>query len=1096
MRKFYKFNYVVMCIVATLLGYQTAWSQAEATPFSATLDTAEELARWQTYDVDGNVEGEQATWYLAHSDMGGDAAASYADAVNYTLIDNWLVSPAIHLEAGKQYVLKFKYYTAYYDKEQLATYISTSPEPEAEHTLLKKDLYNSYYGANETLLIPVQEADTDIYVSFQHTNLNDDGTEGFVIFIKTVEVGEMSEGAVSGKVTTSGYVGSDWVTSPVEGMNISITGPVTMETVSAADGTYSFEAVPEGTYTMNYSKFGFEGSDKSYYPTTITVNPNETTIKDLSVYKLGQALVKGTVTDNADQPILGASVSLKGYSDFVATTDANGEFIFDGVYMDGGSYDPSLYRLEVRKNGYEYLEREESLEKSWGSDDIALPAIKLTTKAVAPNKIFTEDAVTEDAQSIVNISWPIPVDNVEYKYDTGTPKEPKGYAVSSEMNIMGSVFRTPANISKIRWYRMSGPEWAETPPENINLYIINLDENGEPNGEMLYTKLGIPSKLDEWTEFELAETLSAPRGCLVALNALGYLSIATDDNEGLAEAHTQLYSNSYNGGYTYFDDKSVNWNGALMIRTESERIETEGSVKPEATFELYRFPEGTYNESDWTKVMESSSATEFTDNSFANLPRGTYRYAVKALYAGDNVTSKATVSGPVYKDQFTAVKVNVTADSDPQDANGAIIRLNDNAGHIYNASVINGIAEFPKVWKATYSLAAQQQGFSFKDITTDFNEEAEYELAINLQQNLQPVNNIDIEQVEDEYYLIYDLFADIYDGFESEDYTDFEINPVGKLGWTFIDNDQYRTYGFNGFEFPGMGSPMAACIMNPEACTPPNEHKYAHKGRRSLAFFAAYPDETEGGLVLHRSDDYMISPRLDFHKDFTFSFFAKTHMNIDGRLETIRVGYSKTGKDLSDFEWVSGDYEEVPEEEYTMFSYDMPREARYVALNNASDDVFILFVDDVKIGTGITTSGKEPAYGKTLGYKIYLDGVEQGTTEDTQWHLENLADGMHMAEVSKLYNMGESETLSITFNKASGVITTISDELRIKYFDRNLTINGVYTDASIYSMAGTLVRSGITGNEPVNCGELAAGVYIVRVNVENGQTINAKIIVK
>lgn len=56
--------------------------------------------------------------------------------------------------------------------------------------------------------------------------------------------------------------------------------------------------------------------------------------------------------------------------------------------------------------------------------------------------------------------------------------------------------------------------------------------------------------------------------------------------------------------------------------------------------------------------------------------------------------------------------------------------------------------------------------------------------------------------------------------------------------------------------------------------------------------------------------------------------------------------------------------------EVTEYSYSIPKEAKHVVLNSSSNDGFILLVDNISIGTGITHSGEQPSAGKVNGYNV------------------------------------------------------------------------------------------------------------------------------
>lgn len=1049
-------------------------------PFESPLDTPEDFARWTTYDVDGNVEGEKATWFLGKSDYGGDAAASYTDAVSWKPTDNWLVSPPVKLEADKDYALKLKYYTSYYNNEKFSILLSTSPEPSAEHTILydTEELKN-YYGGNLSVLLPDIAATGQYYISFRHHST---GIEGMCVFIKNLSLDEMKEGAVEGTVTTYDRVAD--LNRPVEGLKVILKGPGEFTAMTDAEGKYRFDAIPASDYEVTWSKFGIANES---YPRTITVTPAATLTHDIKVYPMDTQSVTGTITDNAGSPLPGAVVTLSGYATYNAKTDAEGKFRIEGIYLYNGYYD-NTYDYHISKNGFDILDGNKEIRRDYMGGDSDIGKFALTYNPVAPYSI----TVTEKNAS-VDLSWMRPVDNRLYKYDTGTADAPLGYEGAID-NILGSVYRTPMNIDAVTWYRMKGTD-ATDPPATVNILIIDLDENGEPNGEILYRKDNILSPLNDWSEVHFDSPVSAPRGFLLAINTAGYVSIAKDDGTVAAPARTQLFSNSFSGGYRYFEE--MNWPGALMLRASGEIIEN-GEFTPQVTYDLFRFEQADADSPEkWTSLGTGLADLQKIDDTFASLPRGSYRYAVKAVYSVDNLTSQPTVSDVIHKDQFTAVTVNVTADSDPADAEGTLVRLDDHAGHAYSATVASGKVAFDKVWKAVYILSISKKGFSAADASVDFNDKASYEHNASIKQDIVPVTNIDVTTEDgDAYRLRWDIFADINESFEGDGYADFEINPAGELGWSYIDNDRFPTYGFSGHTFPGMNSPMAAVIVNPAAATPVIERKYARTGQRALGFFAAYPTETSGGMELNQSDDYLISHRLDYHKDFTFSFYAKTHESQEGRLETIRAGYSLSGTEIDDFTWLTEDYVDVPEDEYTLFSYTIPAEARYVTLNNRSDDVFLLLVDDITLTTGITHSGKAPSCGSFSGYKVWLDGKHLTDTSANEWLLTDLADGEHTAEVSKVYKGGESEKLSVTFNAVSGIIDNVVARITIRYAAPALTITGDYTEASVWSVAGMKVAGGITRHAPVDLSHLAPGLYIVRASAADGSTVTAKITVR
>lgn len=989
---------------------------AEQLPFVSPLNTAEDFARWTAVDLDGNVEGEKATWYLGNTDMGGTCATSWTDATGHLPSDHLLISPALAMEGGTNYVIKFSYYTSYYNDEDLSVYLSPTPELSATAEPLERMTLNSYYGGKKTIMVPPLDEAGDYYVILRHVS---DGVKGMIVGIKDLSVGPVQEGAAEGHTYT--YISG--TKTPVEGMKVTYTGPSVYTAVSDAEGYYHIDNMTAADYTVTYEKHGYEAPS---YPYTVTVEPMQTASYDITAYQMSTKTIMGKIVDNAGNPIDGARIALTGYDNYTAVSTADGTFSIEGVLMDGG-YNSSIYQLKVKKNGFNTAEKQLSI---YPYGDFTTGDIALTYNALAPEAIDVAEA-----GGTVNVSWKAPFDTTTMAFDNGTPGRPSGYNGGTEYNVVGTVMRTPMELKKIKWYRMS-TEYSLDPPTDVILYIIGLDNNGNPDPEnFLYSNMSIPSAVDDWTEFELPTTVSAPNGCLVALSCMGYVSLAIDNNDQLPPAGTQCYSTTYNGGFTFFED--VNWKGAYMIRAEGQVIES-GNFKPARTYNLYRFEEAQKDApEEWTKLAENTTATSYADAAFAQLSRGSYQYAVEACYDVDKLTSEPVVSSPIFVEQHADLTLNVTADSDPADANGAHITLSDGNGHEYSATVADGQATFSNIWKATYTVTAQHNGFTLDATTLDLSNDDQYTKQIELKQIIRPVQNIDVTEGNGECTLVWDVFADISDNFDGNDHTDFEINPAGAAGWSYVDNDGLKTYGFGATTFPGMNAPMAAVTFNYEGTTPPLDVNPAYSGNRCLAFFAAYPTETSEGMILNTSDDYLISPRLNFHKDFKFSFRAMTYEAQDDRLERFRVGYSTTTPELDNFTYITDGYVSVPEGEPQQFTFNIPAEARYVTLNSSSYDVFMLAVDDILLSSGIKHSGMPASVGHFKGYNIYIDGNLVATQEDNTLSLNNLSAGTHTAEVSKTYAGGESEKLAITFNTTTGIEKTTADgnESKAEYYN-------------------------------------------------------------
>lgn len=201
-----------------------------------------------------------------------------------------------------------------------------------------------------------------------------------------------------------------------------------------------------------------------------------------------------------------------------------------------------------------------------------------------------------------------------------------------------------------------------------------------------------------------------------------------------------------------------------------------------------------------------------------------------------------------------------------------------------------------------------------------------------------------------------------------EGYEDFAINPTGT--WTFVDVDSSRTYGFQGIDFPGAYGPMAAIVFNPSVLEGADVLTQPYSGSKMFATFAA-----QEAL----NNDWMISPELTGGTNgYTFEFWAASLTEDYGR-ERFRIGYSTTTNDVGAFTTFvqPGNYAEVGEE-WTLFSYNIPAEAKYVALNCVSYDAFVFLVDDISIT--INEGGDDPsqiAETSTANFSIYPNPVTE-----------------------------------------------------------------------------------------------------------------------
>ena len=278
-----------------------------------------------------------------------------------------------------------------------------------------------------------------------------------------------------------------------------------------------------------------------------------------------------------------------------------------------------------------------------------------------------------------------------------------------------------------------------------------------------------------------------------------------------------------------------------------------------------------------------------------------------------------------------------------------------------------------------------------------------------------------------------------FDG--AEDHPSFEINSTYN-SWSFIDGDNSSTYQISGVTFPGSSLPMAYIIFSPSETTPPMtvEGIQPHSGNKFFAFIASNE--------VQPNNDWLISPMLN--NPTKFSFWAKSYLQVISN-ERMRVAYSVFGKEEGDFIIISGTNSISVPKVWTYYVFDIPQEAKYVAINYVSNDMFMLMVDDItieqlidtceavndlasekfNINSILLTWTKPESDLQIEGYRIFRNG--QLLNEDlftvTTYFDENLPDGEYEYCVVTYYNNG---CISDTSNYvAEMVLVGVNDVAKI-----------------------------------------------------------------
>lgn len=406
--------------------------------------------------------------------------------------------------------------------------------------------------------------------------------------------------AVTGFVTDSGN-------NPVEGAEVAIP-EIRASTKSGADGSFRFDFVPNGEFSIQAKMFGYKDSEAAKI--TVSDKDASTTIR---IEKLPVYTVSGRVLAPDGNPVEKADIALAGYTDLATTSNTDGTFSFSDVVVSDET------TVTVSKD--RYVDYTETFNLNANKD---LGDITLGYAHFAPAGITV--AASDGAASL---TWNSPSAETDFIYDSGKADTQIGFSESIGTIVIGTAFRTPMTLNSISWFTTS-----EGGPHNsVNVYIYDLDEEGNPTGTMLYSERAVRNADGQWTELTLENPVDAPRGCFVALNYPGFHGIGVDgDHKAFPfRENTYAFSTDYSSGdFAYFDSETLS--GNLMIRAAGNAWSAEG-MKPAAsdapeicTYNVWRA--SGYGSDDWTSLNSSPlTTTSFSDATWQNAPAGVYRYA-------------------------------------------------------------------------------------------------------------------------------------------------------------------------------------------------------------------------------------------------------------------------------------------------------------------------------------------------------------------------------------------------------------------------------------------------------------------------------------
>ncbi|MDE6112642.1 MAG: T9SS type A sorting domain-containing protein, partial [Bacteroidales bacterium] len=192
------------------------------------------------------------------------------------------------------------------------------------------------------------------------------------------------------------------------------------------------------------------------------------------------------------------------------------------------------------------------------------------------------------------------------------------------------------------------------------------------------------------------------------------------------------------------------------------------------------------------------------------------------------------------------------------------------------------------------------------------------------------------------------------------------------------------------------------------------------------------------GIDLNYAHDWLIMPAaIQTGEPQWISFMARS-LDIDFK-EAFRVAYSTSDPDTVDFIRVSQKNTYV-NSMWTRFTFDLPANAKYVAIEYMSANGRALLIDDISVGTGNcvfefdeSLNASETFVEKVAGYTVYRDGtpLTKSPVHANTYFDGNLPNGSYNYTVQATYNtscvspLSEIVTAKVNFQAPKNAPTNL-----------------------------------------------------------------------
>lgn len=303
-------------------------------------------------------------------------------------------------------------------------------------------------------------------------------------------------------------------------------------------------------------------------------------------------------------------------------------------------------------------------------------------------------------------------------------------------------------------------------------------------------------------------------------------------------------------------------------------------------------------------------------------------------------------------------------------------------------------------------------------------------------------------------------------------------------GYTVYDGDEQTTTRINVWceDYPNVEQKMAFQVMSTNSEDLTQQLSFygltAHSGKQLFACWNAYQGT---------NDDYLILPEIRNGSN-VLTFWARSipFMFGMGGEDVFEIIYSTTGTEIADFVALEGSrtvvpdgFEQDPENGYNKYEFNLPDDAKYVAIHCMSSAKVGLLIDDIEF---VAADAPDETL-ELLGYNLYRnDELYQSLLTSESFVDADVEDGkQYRYNVTAVFDKGESgfsNTVDIAMSGLNGL-----DAENVIVYAKNQSVmvkNAENSRVQIYRIDGVRIYDNIIVSDTEI--RLEAGIYIVSVD--------------